>query len=355
MVEPSEKYNPCVHKSLRLAWLGALILFLLALSSVSIAQAVRYETSVTPLTDEDIASSCHYGLTIPSRVNKVTAVWVIFDRGRDVHDLYSDEEVLRFAGRFRIALLLHEHCPGKRLEDHNDMDMDPSKGLGRALLAAFDQFATVTGHHELTRIPLIFLGFSGAGPLSARLVGFNPNRVLAAVLSSPGHYEPLGIDTVELNTDSMRVPQLIIAGGVDKVSGTARPYQYFRKYRDRGAPWAFVLQNGSPHCCTANAKQLILSWLGAVLKQRESREGVPLREVDQRVGWLAFFKSQESEITDSFGLKTFEATAAKIESVQSGKAVPQGWESAGWLPNHVVANEWLAFVKQQRHAILPLN
>ena len=350
----AEKYNPCVHKSW-LVYVGALIVFVIACCSLSVAQAVRYETSVTPLPDEDIASSCHYGLTIPSQVNKVTAVWVIFDRGRDVHDLYRDEAVLRFAERFRIALLLHQHCPGKRLEDHNDMDMDPSNGLGRALLAALDQFASVTGHHELIHAPLIFLGFSGAGPLSARLVGFIPKRSLAAVLSSPGHYEPFGIDTVELNSQSIRVPQLIIAGGADKVSGTARPYQYFRKYRDRGAPWAFILQHGSPHCCTANAKQLILSWLEAVVKQRESREGTPPREVDQRLGWLAFFKSQGTEITDSFGLKTFEAAAAIIENVHSPKVAPQGWDSAGWLPNHVVASEWLAFVKQQHHAILPLN
>jgi dienelactone hydrolase len=233
--------------------------------------------------------------------------------------------------------------------------MDPSKGLGRALFAALDQFAAAAGHHELTRIPLIFLGFSGAGPLSARLVGSSPKRVLAAILSSPAHYEPLGIDTVELSSESLRVPQLIIAGGADKVSGTARPYQYFRKYRDRGAPWAFIVQNGSPHCCTANAKQLILSWLEAVVKERGSREATRLREVDQRVGWLAFFKPQQTEIADSFGLKTFEATAATIEKMHSGKATPQGWESAGWLPNHAVASEWLAFVKQEHHPILPLN
>ena len=148
------------------------------------------------------------------------AVWVIFDRGRDVHELYSDEAVLQFARHFRIALLLHGHCPGKRPEDHNDMNMDPSKGLGRALFAALDQFAADAGHHELTCIPLILLGFSGAGVVSARLVGSFPERVLAAVLSSPGHYEPLGIDTVELSNESLRVPQLIIAGAPMRFLGS---------------------------------------------------------------------------------------------------------------------------------------
>jgi dienelactone hydrolase len=344
-----------MHKPLRLDSLCVPILLIAGLCPFCLAQSVRYETSVTPLPDEDIASSCRYELTIPSHVKNVLAVWVIFDRGRDVHDLYSDETVLQFAGRFRIALLLHGHCPGKRPEDHNDMDMDPSRGLGRALFAALDQFAAAAGHHELTRIPLIFLGFSGAGPLSARLVGTSPKRVLAAILSSPGHYEPLGIDTVELSSESLSVPQLIIAGGADKVSGTVRPYQYFRKYRDRGAPWAFIVQNGSPHCCTANAKQLLLTWLEAVVKERGLGEATPLREVDQRDGWLAFFKRQQTEITDSFGLKTFDATAATIDQIHSGKTTPKGWESAGWLPNHAVASGWLAFVKQDHHPILPLN
>jgi dienelactone hydrolase len=344
-----------MHKRLSVDSLCAPILLIVGLCSLSFAQSVRYETSVAPLPDEDIASSCHYELTIPSQVKTVIAVWVIFDRGRDVHELYSDEAVLRFAEGFRIALLLHGHCPGKRPEDHNDMNMDPARGLGRALSAALDQFAAAASHRELTRIPLIFLGFSGAGPLSARLAASYPKHVLAAILSAPGHYEPLGINTIELSSESLHVPQLIIAGGSDKVSGTALPYQYFRKYRDRGAPWAFIAQNGSPHCCTATAKQLILSWLEAVLKERGSGDASPLREVDQRVGWLAFFKAQQTEIVDSFGLKTFEATAATIEKVHSGKATHHGWESAGWLPNHAIASEWLAFVKQEHHPILPLN
>jgi len=272
-------------KTLRIPLLSALILLL---SAVSTAQTVRFETSVAPLPDEDIASDCHYELTIPIPTRQVTAVWVIFDRGHDVHDLYSDKAVLAFARRFQIALLLHGHCPGKRAEDHKDMNMDPSKGLGRALSAALTQFASTTRHRELASARLIFLGFSGAGPLCARLVGSVHNRVLAAVLSSPGHYEPLGIDTVEQNTNSLMVPELIIAGSADNVSGTARPYSYFRKYRDRGAPWAFIVQNGSPHCCTGNAKNLILHWLEGVLKGQQPLESTLLENlIRAQAGWLS--------------------------------------------------------------------
>jgi len=78
---------------------------------------------VTPLRGEDIASECHYELTIPTANHEIRAVWVIFDRARDVHDLYTDPTLLAFARRYDIALLLHGHCPGNRPEDHMDMNI----------------------------------------------------------------------------------------------------------------------------------------------------------------------------------------------------------------------------------------
>jgi pimeloyl-ACP methyl ester carboxylesterase len=143
-------------------------------------------------------------------------VWVIFDRGRDVHDLYGDPVVLSFARRFDLALLLHGHCPGKQPDDHGDMNMEPANGLGPALLRALDQLADQTGHHELSSAKLIFMGFSGAGPLCARLVALLPDRTVAAILSSSGHYDPVGIDTVKLDQRMLSVPELILAGGADK-------------------------------------------------------------------------------------------------------------------------------------------
>lgn len=153
----------------------------------------------------------------------------------------------------------------------------------------------------------------------------------------------MGIDTVDLNAPALSVPELIIAGGADNVTGTARPYLYFRKYRDLGAPWVFLVQNKSPHCCTANAKSLMLHWLAAVIAQRDTpspRSG--LRPMDQSVGWLAYVKTRETDTTDSFGLKTFAIVSAKIE--KSNSIAPQGWTIAGWLPNHAIAKEWLFFV-----------
>ena len=59
------------------------------MSACSASEIARYETVVTPLADEDIASGCHYTLTIPVPNERIRAVWVIFDRAHDVHDLYG--------------------------------------------------------------------------------------------------------------------------------------------------------------------------------------------------------------------------------------------------------------------------
>lgn len=50
---------------------------------------------------------------------------------------------------------------------------------------------------------------------------------------------------MNLDVQAVAVPQLIIAGGADNGCGTARPYLYFRRYRDLGAPWAFVVRRES--------------------------------------------------------------------------------------------------------------
>ena len=53
---------------------------------------------------------------------------------------------------------------------------------------------------------------------------------------------PSEMDTIELSDQAMSRPQLIIANGGDNINGTERPYGYFKKYSERGAPWTFVVR-----------------------------------------------------------------------------------------------------------------
>jgi hypothetical protein len=227
------------------------------------------------------------------------------------------------------------------------MDMDPSHGIGRALFTALDQFAKESGHAELSSAKLILLGFSGTGALFAHFVGYAPDRVVASIPTDPGHYDPVGVDNVHLPAAAMSVPELVMAGGADKVSGTQRPYNYFRLYRDRGAPWVFLVQNKTPHCCVINAKSLILEWLDQIIKLRQPSPTKPLRRIDDRRGWVGYIRTCPSEVHDGWGTPTWDACDASIQ--QTGSATPANMIPAGWLPSHKLAAEWLAFVKEPTH------
>jgi dienelactone hydrolase len=195
-----------------------------------------------------------------------------------------------------LALLLAFHC---RAKGYEDMDVDPCKGIGRTLFAALDQPAKSAGHTELASAKLILMTFSGGGSLVARLTGYASDRVIAAIPADPSQFYPLGMDTVALSPNAQEIPQLILSGSADHVSGTKRPYEYFRRYSDKGAPWAFVIQNKTPHCCIINAKKLILLWVQAILEEKQSSDGV-LRSLDTKGGWKAFIATRESETKDDW-------------------------------------------------------
>src|SRR6267154_2675805 len=74
--------------------------------------------------------------------------------------------------------------------------------------------------------------FSGTGALFAHFVGYAPDRIVASIPADPGHYDPVGIDNVQLPSSALGVPEFIMTGGADKICGTQRPYNYFRLYRD---------------------------------------------------------------------------------------------------------------------------
>ena len=200
------------------------------------AQEVVFQTSVVPQPDEDLAAPCRYEITLTSPSESVQGVWVIFERSRDMLLYYRDADVRTFARRHGLALLFPFHCQSKSPESGGDMNVDPPRGIGRALFSALSQLAQASSHPELASAKLILLGFSGTGSLVGRLAQYAPTRVLAVIATDPGHFDPLGVDTISLSPTAAAVPQLILAGSSDAVSGTQRPYAYFRRYSRSGCP-----------------------------------------------------------------------------------------------------------------------
>ena len=292
------------------------------------AHGQSFETTVAPLASETLAGPCDYDLTLAAGRRAVRAVWVTFDRGEDIMKFYSDPDVVAFARRNNLALMMPHQCPAKNAPGGpKEMDMDPSHGIGRALFTALDQFSHQSGHAELSSAKLILLGFSGTGALFAHFVGYAPDRVVASIPTDAGHYDPVGIDNVHLSLDAISVPELIMAGGADKISGTQRPYNYFRQYRDRGARWAFLVQNKTPHCCIINAKPLILAWLDQIIKLRQPSAMKTLRKIDDSRGWAGYIRTCGSEVHDEWGKPTWDACDAGIQ--QLGRASPVGMIPSG--------------------------
>ncbi|MBL8230521.1 MAG: hypothetical protein JNL98_18665 [Bryobacterales bacterium] len=308
-------------------WLIRIALSLVGLAAFG--QSIQeWRTRVIPLPDEEILAPCEYRMVIPSASAEVKAAWVVFDRGQDYLKWYEDRQVRAFAEAQRLAIVLAMHCRSKERED---MIVLPEKGVGRALFAALDQLAAASGHSEVASVGIIALGWSGAGSLVGRLAGYRPARYVAGIAYAPGQYEPLGMDTIELFGEALRSPQLVISNGGDKVSGTERPYAYFKKHFNRGAPWTFVVQSQLPHCCLQNAQSLILEWLRAVLG-----EGRPTGA--SSYGYLAV---EQTNVLDDWKRPTFNATSGRVGF--RGKA-KRAELPAGWMPSRAFSQEWLALV-----------
>jgi dienelactone hydrolase len=318
-------------------------------------QVATFETSVPPQGDEDIAEPCRYELTMTAASRRIKGVWVIFERSLGTLQYYRDADVRAFARRRDLALLYPFACRS-RSDTGGDINVDPSRGLGRTLFAALAQLAERSGHPELASAKIILLGFSGTGSLVARMTEYAPDRVIASIPTHPGHFDPLGMDTVTVSQKATDIPELILVGSADAVSGTQRPYDYFRRHFDKGAPWTFVVQNRVPHCCIMNAKALILEWLDAIVVRRLTRA----------TGRYGFIRTEPTDASgcpgqtapvrpslclgskDTWGGQNWSVTSAfvKTRMVQG-----QGMLPAGWLPTDAFSEHWKSFVTQPQHSV----
>ena len=299
-----------------------------------------FHTIIAPKSGEDVANPCEYDLRILSEDKRIHGLFVVFERGPELQHFYEEPEIAAFAREHDLAMLMPMGCPAK---DHGDIDVDPNRGLGRALLTAVDQLSVIANHPELKTAPLIVLGFSGAGALAGRLVGFAPDRIEAAILSHGGQVPPLNLDTISLSGAALKIPELILVGGKDGVVGTEIAYSYFSKYWRLGAPWLFATQNDAGHFCNEDATDLILTWLTAILENPGSKQA----SVRVNRGYYAFFRKKPTGSFDHDHLPLMEAVDLKF--VQPSEIPPKDAVPGGWLPSKDVALSWERFANLPDH------
>lgn len=320
-----------------------LLIALVSLSDCSAQSTMTsFHTTVAPKSDEDVADPCQYELRILSERKRIRGLFVVFERGPELQHFYEEPEIAAFAREHDLALLMPMGCPAK---DHGDIDVDPDRGLGRSLLTVIDQLSVTTNHPELKTVPLLLMGFSGAGALVGRLVGFAPDRIEAAIVSHGGQVAPLGLDTISLSGAALKIPELILVGGKDGVVGTEVAYSYFSKYWGLGAPWLFATQNDANHFCNEDATDLILAWLNAVLDNSGSKQASA--GVNKNRGYYAFFRKEPTGLFDHSHVPLMGAV--DLRYAQPSEVPPKDAVPAGWLPSKDVALSWERFATLPDH------
>jgi dienelactone hydrolase len=324
------------------------LLFSLLLAGESVVSQLReYKATETPRVGENIAQPCDYYATFPAGDKEVKAAWITYDRGPDITGFYSDPDVLAFAKRNEMAMVLAIQCPAIQTGEKGEMDMYPEHGMGRSLFSALQTLGEESGHPELKEAKLIVLGFSGTGAYFGHFVAYDPDRVLAAILTNPGATDPDNVDKITLDEKGIAVPVLIIVGGHDTVGGTVKPYSFYKSYRPHGAPWIYLVQNNIPHCCINNTKPFMLDWLQEVIKIRRPNPKKALLPLDLSTGWYGSIQPCEVVHKDHWGLPLWNICDAHI--ARSEKALPSQEMPAGFFPTESLAREWLTYIRQQDH------
>lgn len=324
-----------------------LVFLLLLTVGAAAAQLQQFKTVDAPQIGENIDQPCHYDASFPAGNKPVKAAWVTYDRGPDITAFYFDPDVLAFAAKNDLAMVLAHQCPATRTPEKGEMDMYPEHGLGRSLFTALHSLGEESGHPELAQAKLIVLGFSGTGAYFGHFVAYAPKRVLAAILTNPGQSDPDNIDKIKLDEDGVAVPELIIAGGRDNVGGVLKPYAFYDHHRSEGAPWVYLVQNNIPHCCINNTRAFMLHWLQAVIDQRKPDPQRPLLSMDLRSGWYGSIQPCPTPYKDHWGLPLWNVCEAHIE--RAGKALPNKEMPSGYFPTEALGREWLAFIKLPDH------
>ena len=74
---------------------------------------------------------------------------------------------------------------------------------------------------------------------------------------------------------------------------------------------------------------------------------IPLRPINVHQGWEGFFRPCENGKRDTWGGLDWNVCDASIQP--TGMPAPTGRLAGAWFPNHRLASDWLAFIREQKH------
>ncbi len=315
--------------------------------------------SIKPLATEDLADACTFDMNLPDQpmvdlsqppdpkipAPTQVAALVVYERG-DSGNLFNDPQIQTMAAALHMVTVFAHQCNSKAT---GDIQVDATKGQGRALFAALTQYATDSKHPEIANLKVVLSGFSAAGVLTTTMVNAYPDRVLGLMpYASGSRYTDMV--TVPVSTAAAQIPALVLANAYDPDSGVQRSLRYFMRGWKQGAPWGFGVQNHTSHCCTTSTRDLIIPWISAIVRPLESSSAAGATAANSSAAQAgAWSQAAPNSATVRFLCYTDGYYDAYGESncwIYTASILPStaGGPQIGWLPDASSAAAWLKWV-----------
>ena len=298
---------------------------------------VRYDASTQP---GELIFPVNFTLWLPPDVKELRGV-IVHQHGCGEGSCKSgltgayDLHWQALAKKHGCALL----APAFEQPDKADCQMwcDPRNGSDAAFQKALAEFAALTKHPELAKVPWALWGHSGGGHWAGGMTLLHPERVAAAWLRSgvpllKADEKRGGIKAHALPDAALHVPIMCNLGTKEGVTVKNERFSgvwpanevFFGEVRGKGGLIGVAVDPLSSHDC-GNQRYLAIPWLDACLSLRlPEKIGEPLRAMP----------TSDVQLAEPLGTETFPA--AKF----AGDA-----NKAGWLPNAAVATLWTQYVK----------
>lgn len=188
------------------------------------------------------------------------------------------------------------------------------------IFTAITESAELSGHRELTDMPIFLYGISGGAQQAAGFTTRNPGRVAALILKAP-------VTLVRSSSArALAVPTYLILAQCDAIVDNNALVAALESNRRAGGLWALAVQAGVPHhSLTQSQRAIMVHWLRTLAELRLG--ALPqdaLREVPESSGWLGHPEIGVSSWPDYSGDR----------------------RAASWFPSQATAEEWWIFAGQ---------
>lgn len=230
-------------------------------------------------------------LFVPEKVRRVRALIVIAFWGLGP-DFYSDPQIRRLVETTDSGLLLVQ-ITKINVTGIDNIPVTENRGYD-ALGQVLQRLAKESGRPELADAPLLFWGHSRAAHMGPVFAALHPERTIAFVRYHSGAIGDLKVPH--------EIPALFFTGGRNQTLAPNRiagEQQAWMSGRAAGAPWTYALEPNAVHGDRddlVKANTLLIPWIRAVMEQRLSPAGGPLRSMSASAGEQNWLPDEQSAV-----------------------------------------------------------